>query len=87
VLEPAPDGATRVTLTHAGWPAGSTVLDRVDRSWRTALEELKALVETGEVSRGAQLRGGALRLLGRAAPKRLRAEGAEADPPAPGLGA
>lgn len=45
----AVDGRTRVTLVNSGWPADAK-MEKVDSTWKGILAELKAVVETGDVT-------------------------------------
>lgn len=47
-LEEVP-GGTRVTLVNSGWPADAR-MEKVDSTWKSILADLKAVVETGDVS-------------------------------------
>ena len=47
-LESVP-GGTRVTLVNSGWPADAK-MEKVDSTWKSILADLKAVVETGDVS-------------------------------------
>lgn len=46
-LEAVPEG-TRVTLVNSGWPAGAT-MEKVDTTWAGILNDLKSVVESGDV--------------------------------------
>lgn len=68
------DGATRVTLRHSGWPAGTPKLDNVDKTWRLILRELKRLLETGDIGAGLKLQYAMMRTFMWAMPARTRTE-------------
>lgn len=76
-------GGTRVTLRHSGWPADTKRLDSVERTWQMCLDELKRLVETGDISTGLKIRYALMRAFMWAMPARTRAANAPEPPPVP----
>jgi len=78
-LEPSGEG-TRVRLTHTGWPEDARGLGRVDSTWRTILDELRNVVERGELSAKSRLTFGLQRRFAFALPKKTKRENAQPEP-------
>jgi uncharacterized protein YndB with AHSA1/START domain len=71
---------TRVTLTHTGWPEGDKRPAKHAKVWRGILEQLRRVVEQGDVSAGTKARYAAYRGMLWAMPKRTLAENVRPEP-------